>query len=126
MTEEIFIKDWISYEEAEEKQDIGFGLGGWFQDGNRWGDYLEMLSPKEIPYYEVLRQEILKRELHEGGDWHQHSGEGVPLFSDDTVMTYSFRAWGDLLAAIWSTEYNEDFYYMDFYMSEWQRPRSKK
>ena len=41
----------------------------------------------------------------------------TPVFDDGTVGSFSFRAWGDLMAAIWNTEENTNKYsYMDFYM----------
>jgi hypothetical protein len=32
------------------------------------------------------------------------------------VATFSYRGWGDIMAAIWSEEENKDYNYMDFYM----------
>ena len=40
----------------------------------------------------------------------------MPLFSDGKVATFSFRGWGDLMAAIWSEAEDKDYGYMDFYM----------
>ena len=47
---------------------------------------------------------------------HQNGAVAVPLWSNGKVDTYSFRSWGDLMAAVWSTEENKDYGYMDFYM----------
>jgi hypothetical protein len=47
----------------------------------------------------------------------QREVEGVPVFEDETISTFSYRAWGDLLSAIWSEEENKDYNYMAFYMS---------
>jgi hypothetical protein len=49
------------------------------------------------------------------GQEHQYNS-GVPVFSDGKVATYTYRGWGDLMAAIWATEEDKDYHYMDFYM----------
>lgn len=61
-----------------------------------------------------------KRELgiREGGDWHQSDACGCPVFSDGTTALFSYRAWGDIMAAIWSEHDGKDYGYMDFYMFE--------
>jgi hypothetical protein len=42
----------------------------------------------------------------------------TPVFDDGTVGGFSFRAWGDLLAAVWNTaEGTTKYSYMSFYMS---------
>ena len=64
-------------------------------------------EPKLAPYYEALRR---------GGDWHQDAKDGVPVFDDGAVGRFTWRAWGHLLAAIWSAEDRCTYTYMDFYM----------
>ena len=54
--------------------------------------------------------------LKQGGDWHQNDPKGVPVFNDGTVAMFSFRAWGDLMAALWAEHEDCDYSYMDFYM----------
>ena len=115
-------------------------MGGWFgRNGDadpltgdvwkgvhhRWADYLEPLTDKGKEYAEALRAEILRLKLKKDGNWHQYSGEGVPIFSDGTVATFSYRAWGDLLAAVWSEEENKDYAYPDFaYYADQQEERA--
>lgn len=111
---------WISYRESEAlppELDRG-GMGGWV-NGHNFAQYLETLEiPLDDPHYRLLYSEIVARGLREGGDWHQCADDGVPLFSDGTYITFSYRAWGDLLAAIWNTEEKTNRYgYMNFYMS---------
>jgi hypothetical protein len=106
---------WISSEEADKLETSIGGLGGWFSEGHRWGDYLAILSKNQIQYAEALREDIIKRQIKESGSWHQNSDIGTPVFEDNTIGSFSFRAWGDLLAAIWSTEENRDSHYMEFY-----------
>lgn len=106
---------WMSYDDAKEVEHAFRQKGGFFQKGMRWHDYL--LECPEFPEYsEALRQAILDRQLKQGGDWHQNNEEGVPVFSDGRVATFTYRAWGDLMAAIWATEENKDYWCMDFFM----------
>lgn len=111
----VYITEWISFDEAKNRklpESLG-GLGGYFEFGMRWKDYWE--PGQEPPHLIALRDSILKRGIREGGDWHQE--EGVPVFSDGTHASFSYRAWADLLAAIWSENDNLDYRYTDFYMS---------
>jgi hypothetical protein len=112
------IKKFITYAESEKYEENGLGgMGGWFSDGHRWEDYIEGYSDEGKQLLEELRSQIIKNQIKCTGDEHQYSSiQSVPLWDDDTVDTYSYRAWGDLMAAIWSTEDNRDYNYMDFYM----------
>ena len=111
----ITIIKWISRDESDNLPTSFGGLGGFFQNGMRWKDYIDSWKEEVHPYIEALREEIIKNKIKERGPWHQNDPKGVPMFSDNTVATFSFRAWGDLLAAIWSTEENRDSNYMEFY-----------
>lgn len=112
----IFVVDWVSYQDSPESEhDLGW-MGGWFKDGHRWKDYLNVYKEEVHPYLEALRQEVVSKNIRFGGDVHQHSDDGAPKFSDGSVLRLSYRAWGDLMAAIWSEAENKDYQYMDFYM----------
>lgn len=113
--EAIRVVKMISWEEAEGENRIGW-MGGWFDRGHRWEDYIVLYKEEARVYLEAARDYVIKTECKTTGDQHQHSGFGVPLFSDGTVMMLSYRAWGDFMAAVWSTEENEDYTYMTFYM----------
>jgi hypothetical protein len=91
-------------------------MGGW-ADGNTWAEYLAEVGPEVAPYAEAFRVAVLARGLREGGDWHQEADDGAPVFSDGTIATFSYRAWGDVLACIYTTEDGTPYSYMDFYMS---------
>lgn len=108
---------WVSYGEASSQatERIG-GWGGVIAPGDRWRDYVAMCGDEPAPYYEALRREVLRRRLRRGGDWHQNAPDGAPVFADGTVGLFSFRAWGDLMAAIWADADDRDYGYMDFYM----------
>jgi hypothetical protein len=89
-------------------------MGGWFSNGNRWADYdLQCLDDTNRPYAHALRDAIVEQQIRESGPWHQD--QGVPLFDDGTVSQFSFRAWGDFMAAVWSEHDCKDYCYMDFY-----------
>jgi len=110
--------DWLSYKEAEEKEESVGGMGGFFQKGMRWKDYKEAYEgeswEKEEKYFLAIKDAVIKEGLKVGGDGHQN--EYTPLFEDGTVGSFSFRAWGDLMAAIYSEHEDKDYSYMDFYM----------
>lgn len=118
---------WLSSEEAEDKEEACGGMGGWV-DGDNWEEYVKHLPHEELVYYEALRAKILTDGLKCGGDDHQT--DYIPLFSDGKIAGFSFRAWGDLLAAIYNTEENTEKYgYMDFYMScliETNKPKTNE
>lgn len=117
----ILVIRWTSYDKVEPSpRNIG-GWGGFFAKGMRWEDYIDNFDDEtawKIPYFEVLRREIIEKKIRHCGQWHQSSLEGAPIFIDGTTGLFSYRAWGDLMAAIWSTEENRDYGYMDFYMDE--------
>ena len=113
----IEVKEWISFDESCSYEESFGGIGGFFADGMRWKDYIEHngFEEKGLEYAEAIKQSVIENEIRDDGRWHQNSRYGVPLFSDNTVATFSYRAWGDLLAAIWSEHDNKDYCYMDFY-----------
>lgn len=109
------VVDWIAYADCENYTDSVGGLGGFFKDGMRWKDFIGSYTDKAKPYYEAIRQDVIKKGIRITGERHQYSDNGVPLFEDNTVGTFSYRAWGDLMAAIWSEHEDKDYCYMDFY-----------
>lgn len=112
----MYVKRWITWEKAQKKKESIGGLGGYFENGMRGQkNYFDILNPEFQPYAEALRREIIKNKIIITGQEHQN-GKHVPLFSDGTVGTFTYRSWGDLMAAIWSEELDTDFCYMDFYM----------
>ena len=114
------IKQWIPYDKSKDYKEAPCGgMGGWFnftESGQRWADYLEIWEPASVPYIEAIRASILKDKRKITGEYHQYGPDGVPVFEDNTVATFSYRAWGDLMAAIWSEAEDTDYSYMDFYM----------
>lgn len=114
---EITVVEWISESEIDGKEAAIGGMGGFFKEGMRGNkDYFDTFIPEVKPYYEALRKEIIAKGLRITGEQHQYSEGGVPVFSDGKIGSFSYRAWGDLMAAVWSEEENKDYHYMDFYM----------
>lgn len=118
---EIRVESWANYDDVEVRklpQSCG-GMGGWVQERNSWNEYLERIPEGQKKYMEALKDEILEKDLHFTGEQHQH-GDGIPIFSDNTQGSFSYRAWGDLMAAIWNSYRCVDQCdrkgYMDYYM----------
>jgi hypothetical protein len=114
------VERWISWEDAKNYEgNVLGGFGGFFDHGMRWKDYIKDNNNKFISYAEALRKEVLVKNIRFGGDDHQNKSDGTPLFTDGTAATFSYRAWGDFLAAVWSEAENKDYCYMAFYMTGW-------
>lgn len=109
----ITVVDWIGYDDAEQYEDAIGGMGGWVE-GTGWDKYIEGVKDEFKPYYEAVRESVIEHGIRRGGFWHQYDGDGVPLFSDNKVATFSMRAWGDLIASIWNSEENAEYSYADF------------
>ena len=114
------IVEWISFDQSDARRAAGApDLGGWggtMTERMRWPDYTADVDPGWRAHFEVLRQAILARGLRRGGDWHQRAPDSVPVFDDGALATVSYRAWGDLMAAVWSEHDRRGYGYMDFYM----------
>lgn len=93
------------------------GFGGFIKQGHRWRDYIVRVPEELHSYFEALRASLVLEKIRGGGDWHQNSPRGMPVFDDGAVGMFSFRGWGDLLAATWAEEEDHDYAFTDFYMS---------
>jgi hypothetical protein len=107
------VVDWIA-DDGSREVSVG-GLGGWFKDGDRWEDYITQCDPHLRPYIEAIKVSVLASGRFICGNEHQDSDDGTPLFDDGTVGGFSFRAWGDLMAAIATLYDGQDHHYMEFY-----------
>jgi hypothetical protein len=65
----------------------------------------------------VVQQEIADKGYLFAGEQHQNSLTGVPVFNNGTCFRASMRAWGSLMAMIYTGPNGEELSYMDFYMS---------
>ncbi len=119
MTDKREVAAWISYKAAEHGYpvDIGdWGGGASYTRAKTWADHLARTEPRLVPYHDALRRAVLERGLRRGGDWHQSAPDGVPVFDDGAIGTFTYRAWGALMAAIWGPEDGCLYRYLDFYM----------
>jgi hypothetical protein len=108
---------WLAYASVEVRDCVDVGSwGGWVSKGDTWNDYITSIVEKWVPHYEALRAEIQRIGLRRGADWHQSAPDGVPVFDDGALATFSFRGWGDLMAATWADTDGRRYGYMDFYM----------
>ncbi len=82
---------WLAYASIEMRDCVDVGSwGGSVNKGDCWNDYIASTDQKRVPYYEALRAEILRIGLRRGGDWHQSAPDGVPVFDDGALATFSF------------------------------------
>jgi hypothetical protein len=116
------VEHWISYAAASGKPEAVGGLGGWFGCGENhdlvkhtWQDYLDYWEESVHPYLEALKTDVLVSGRFLCGNQHQDDPSGVPMFDDGTVAVFSFRGWGDLMAAIKTVEDGKIHSYMEFY-----------
>jgi hypothetical protein len=107
----------ISTQAAIELQDSNLEnlTCGFFEPPMRWEDYLDKHAERLHPRLEALREAIIKQNIRHTGRIHQMDNTiSCPKFEDGTAQTYSRLAWGDLMAAIWSTHENKDYHHNDF------------
>ena len=105
------VVEWIS-----DSEDAEIIPGGFFKEGMRWNDYIERFTDPYQKYLAALRKAILRRTMKITGEEHQNEMDTVPVFNYGKVIAFTMRGWGDLMAAIWSTEENKNYHYMEFYM----------
>ncbi|MEE9532705.1 MAG: hypothetical protein V3W52_17135 [Syntrophobacteria bacterium] len=114
---EIKVVGWGRYED-ESSGELSFSImGGFIGDGDRWQDYLDGTPEECHKYAEAIRVSVIKNNIRITGEQHQYDSEGAPVFSDGATTRLSYRAWGDLMAAIWAEHEDSDYNYMSFYMS---------
>ena len=87
-------------------------IGGFFDRGMRWPHYRERWYAGRI---DDVRTFIVENKIRVCGDYME---ERHILLDSGERWFFSMRAWGDLMAAVWSTEEDKDFHYIDFYVKE--------
>ena len=110
---EVKFARWIHRDLDGEYNTIGW-FGGGIRPTDKWKDYIEQFDEGVVPYLEEVRRVVVKDGVRATVEEHQYSGF-TPLFTDNTCLELTFRAWGDLMAAIWNEE-GEAHSFMDFYM----------
>lgn len=69
---------------------------------------------------QLIGDEVVKYGYSFSGQEHQNALTGVPVFSDGTCLRASMRAWGQIMAAIYSSVEGVNLSYMDFYMDSYK------
>ena len=70
---------------------------------------------------QLIGNEVLTHGYCFSGQDHQNANTGVPVFSDGTCLRASMRAWGLIMAAIYSAIDEVDLSYMDFYVDSYKK-----
>ncbi len=109
---------WQNYDTVTTRPSAGnlSDLGGTGEAEANWPAYVAQYPTEWHPHLEAIRQSIIANQVWAGGDWHQEHAHGVLVLSDGHYMGCTYRDWGDLLAAVWSSKLGQQFSYMDFYM----------
>ena len=69
---------------------------------------------------QLIGDEVVKNGYCFSGQEHQNALTGVPVFSDGTCLRASMRAWGQIMAAIYSAVDDVNLSYMDFYIDSYK------
>lgn len=91
-----------------------------------WTDFECEYPSKNVEGLEVrtivqlIGDECVKNGYCFSGQDHQNAATGVPVFSDGTCLRASMRAWGQIMAAIFSAVEGINLSYMDFYMDSYK------
>lgn len=117
-SEKLHVARWAGWQETSKLPRSIDESGGWFDLGNRWQDYYKRVFDSNNEHIQALRKSVLDKQIRRSGEWHERSSEGTPIFSDGTTADFTWRAWGDFMAAVWSTADNKDYHYMDFYCGD--------
>lgn len=77
-------------------------------------------GPELREIVQLIGNEVLTHGYCFSGQEHQNASTGVPVFSDGTCLRASMRAWGQIMAAIYSAIDEVNLTYMDFYMDSYK------
>lgn len=66
-------------------------------------DFVHRYGEEARKYVKALLSYLKEHKVKISGFEHQLNG--VPLYNDSTVSRFSFRAWGDVMSAIWGGTY---------------------
>lgn len=77
-------------------------------------------GPELRDIVQLIGDEVVMNGYCFSGQDHQNALTGVPVFSDGTCLRASMRAWGQIMAAIYSAVDDINLSYMDFYMDSYK------
>lgn len=119
----IFVKEWTKMPNILKSSDLNTGMdimfietGGVVKSGDRWINYIDRFEDWQKPYIEALRLDIINRNIKITGKEHQQNSDGTPKFNNGKYGLFTFRAWGDLMAATWAEYEDRNYSYLDFYI----------
>lgn len=98
------IVDWISFAETEGKPEAECSSCGGISAELTRADYIDGMRDEARAYVEAIWQHFDEHGAF-GGFTHQESR--CPVFDDGMVATYSYRGWGDVVAAWWNSRHPE-------------------
>lgn len=96
---------------TSESHDCASVIYGGYEHGHTWDEYLANFRTSKRIHFNMIRKAI--EEL----DWVGMTGEEMAndvefVFSDGVIIAFTWRAWGDLMAAIVGKGENYLSYYM--------------
>lgn len=77
-------------------------------------------GPEVSKIVQLIGDEVVDKGYCFSGQEHQNALTGVPVFSDGTCLRASMRAWGQIMAAIYSSVEGLNLSYMDFYIDSYK------
>ena len=78
-------------------------------------------GPEVREIVQLIGDEVVKNGYSFSGQEHQNALTGVPVFSDGTCLRASMRAWGQIMAAIYSAVEGVNLSYIDFYIDSYKK-----
>lgn len=82
MSEKIYVSDWVGWNDDYEV--------------NNYIDYYERMK--------IVADALKENGYHFSGEVHQNYKHGVPLLNDGTVLYFTFREWGRIMAMAYPDE----------------------
>lgn len=98
------------FESLPTEEYIKISLTGGDSSNPSWKDYLEGFEEVYQPHIQLIKQAIIELGWV-GRGANEMANDTYFIFSDKTIFTFSWRAWGDLMQAI--VDKNEG--YMTYY-----------
>lgn len=96
--------EWTTWDEAEKLED-------------NWNDVPKNEAHKlRQDYYKELVDYCVESKVFFTDEQHQSSSfKAVPVFDGELPMTFTLRAWSDLMSEVWNKILGTDYNYLTFY-----------
>lgn len=103
---------YVTKEEAQKRLKAEWDAKPNYIDEKKAEEYSNITKECE----EVLIKYCIDNHVFKTDYEHQGGKNGVPVFDDKYILTYTLRAWGGLMADVWNEILKTDkFGYLDFY-----------